>query len=567
MKIPKGPGLPASSKVRGKATSRTRSPSPTRSRAVDESSNEPFGDAPPTPPRPLRLQRTAPSVLDAFGSQPRAFDPGSTSQPPVQHQPRPMDSASFGSVRPPPPPRVPAPPLTVRTDLPADVAEKMRARHEHYGTVIGALERRVAQLPPGAERARSAAQLATLKSDFSKFSRLLQDPTAGSGTAKFFAAEQDALEMVRVTERLRQGVSDMALDHPDVLSSIKPFDVRHAVAESMVTKVVQEELGGLNKLPLEALAGRTELLDHLKESSHGLTNTLTLAKEEAAMQGRVLEPLSAALTGVGQAEVEGSHGVRNKMGHVLGHHVSDALGMDIRRPNERVSAQINDTYGQFVHATPEGKKDFNLELDPNAKGRLSNQAFVGVLDAGLGRKSHGFGLNVPATGTQLAVESSNDVKLTGPRPGEGRKTQHVTLAPETAQQLEKLRRKAGAPADMAPVARVSDVGRRAAEELRLGDLKTSLIQSFGPGITRQQFQADGLLQPRPGLAGGKANLLEVTVGELMNCSTKEEMLETIDAARVEHQSLLDGEVLPAGGGRTAAALNDMEQAIRRFFAQ
>jgi len=442
----------------------------------------------------------------------------------------------------------------------------MLARHQHYSAVVSALEGRVAQLPEGAERDRSAARLAAIKSDFDGFSGLLAGTHPGGGAMRFLGAEQDTIEMQRLSERMRQGVSELALEHPEALSRIPQFQHRQSVAENMVAKLAQDQLAGLDSLPIEAMAGRTELLGDLKESAGWMKGRIGLSKEEAALQGRVLEPLGAALTGAGQAEVDGSLGLGHKVGKVIGHGASEALGIDARRPNERVSDQINDSYGHFVHATPDGKKNFELAPDVNALGRLSTQGFLGSLDAGLGRKSEGLGLNVVSAGTEMAVEASEDLKLVGRRPGEPKKTSHATLAPQTAAHLEALRRKTGAPEDVAPLDRLTGVGRRAAEEHRLGDLKTSLVQSFGPGITRQEQGADSLLQARPGLAGAKASLLEATMGELMTCRTREEMLDTIGAARMEHQAILGEQVFPARGGRTATALDEMEQAINRFFA-
>jgi hypothetical protein len=440
----------------------------------------------------------------------------------------------------------------------------LTARHQHYSSVVGALEQQVAQMPPGAARDRDAAALAGIKSDFGQFSRLLQGPQAG-GPQRFFGGAQDTIEMQRVSDRMRQSVADMSLSNPAVLSKIGRFDQRQAVSESMVAKMAQDQLNAVNRLPIETVPGRMEFLDNLKASSGGMKNDVKLASGEAAMQGRVLDTLGAALTGVGQAEAGSKPQVKHQIGSMLGPKMTETLGLDTRRPNEKLASKVNLAYGDLVHASPQGKKDFDVTPNPNAKGALGTEDFLGALDGGLAKKSHGLGLNVVKTGTQMAVGASPDLQLTGARPGERSKTQHAELAPETAAQLEQLRKRAGAPPNMAPLDRLSDVGRRAAEERRMGDLKVSLQQSFGSGITNQLAGADSLLNPRPQLAGQKANLLEATMGELMQGKTKQDMLDTISAARVEHQSVLGSQLGPAGGGRTATALNDMEQAINRFF--
>jgi hypothetical protein len=119
---------------------------------------------------------------------------------------------------------------------------------------------------------------------------------------------------------------------------------------------------------------------------------------------------------------------------------------------------------------------------------------------------------------------------------------------------------------MAPVDRLANVGMHASEARKLGDLRLSLLQSFGPDIANQIEETDSLLQLRPKLSGNKAVLLHSTFEKLMGCSNKEEMNSVISDARIQHQAVLRDAVAPASGGRTATVLNEMEEAINRFFS-
>lgn len=477
-----------------------------------------------------------PSLLDALDSRPLATEQASTSNP-----------AAF----------------TPRTDLPPQLAEKLMEREKYYASVIDALDQTIAQQPAGPERRASEIALEQVKSNYDDFLYLLEGPPPREGSTGFWDAERDALKMVRTTDRMRLEVADLYLSNPEALSKIDDFDQRQSTAENMVAKMVQDQLDTLSKLPPEALPGR-EFLDNLKSSAGDMKNDIKLAQTEAAIQEQVTETLGQALVGAGQAEVDGSIGIGHKVSQVIGPTMSEALHIDTRRPNERVSDQINRTYEPFFHATPDGNTNFDLAPNPRAKGRLSNDEFVASLEVGVRRQGQKNGF-VVGTGTEMAVEASSHVELVGPLPGEPESTLHVILSPEAKARIEALRNKTGAPSDRAPIDRFTDVGTRAAEERRLNELKISLQQTFGPEVTRMRNRADSIFNPRPQLADQKATVLEVTMEELMKCKTREEMLETIAATRASHNELIQNQMIPARAGRTGAALDEMEQSIVRFF--
>jgi cbb3-type cytochrome oxidase subunit 3 len=484
-----------------------------------------------------------PSLLDALDSRPPATDQASTSNP---------DASA------------PASSITPRSDLsPKQLAELME-RENYYATVIDALEQTIAERPAGPERRASEAALDGVKSKYDEFVTLLEGPPPGEGRVGFMDAERDAIEMMRTTERMRQEVAKLCLSNPEAISKLDNFDQRQTATENMVAIMVQEQLDSIKKLPLEALPGREGFIDSLKSSSGDMKNDIKLAQTEAAIQGQVTETLGQALIGAGQAEIDGSIGAGHKIGQVIGPRISEVLRIDTRRPNERVSDQINRTYEPFFHARPDGNTNFDLAPNPNAKGRISNDEFVASLEVGVRRQGQRNGF-VVGTGTEMAVEASPHVELVGPLPGEPESTLHVILSPEARARIDALRNRTGASSDRAPIDRFTDVGMRAAEERRLNELKISLQQTFGPEVTRMRSRAESIFNLRPQLADQKATVLEVTMEELMRCKTREEMLETIAATRASHDELIQNQMIPARGGRTAAALDEMEQSIVRFF--
>jgi hypothetical protein len=520
-------------------------PSPARPSLLDALDSPP----PTTNPTAARAvpssppSSAGPSSSDALDSRPSATEQASTSNPDLS---------------------APPPAFTPRSDLPPQLAQKLVEREKYYASAIDALEQTIAQRPAGAERRANEAALDRVKSNYDDFLYLLEGPPPGEGRVGFMDAERDAIEMMRTTDRMRLEVADLCLSNPEALSKIDDFDHRQTAAENMVAKMAQDQLDSIGKLPLEALPGRQEFLDNLKSSSGEMKNDLKLAQTEAAIQGQVTETLGQALVGAGQAEIDDSIGVGHKIGRVVGPRISEVLHIDPRKPNERVSDQINRTYEPFFHARPNGNKNFDLEPNPSAKGRLSNDEFVASLENGIKRRGQRNGFVVGA-GTEMAVEASPYVEVVGPRPGEPERTQHVILSPEATARIDELRNKTGAPSDRAPVDRLLDVGTRAAEERRLNELKISLQQTFGPQITHLRNKAESIFNPRPQLAGQKVAVLEVTMEELMRCKTREEMLETIAATRSEHNELIQDQLIPARGGRTGAALDEMEQSVVRFF--
>ncbi len=457
-------------------------------------------------------------------------------------------------------------PFIPRTDLGPRVSGQFMSLHQNLSVATSALEECIGQMPPGVERDRVTPQLARIKKNLNSFGGLLAgSPEAGAHLNTLMGPATDGSRMALLSERLRTSISDLSLSlHQGVLPKVQQFDQLQPLVENMMEKVAHEQLTALEAWPL-AYPGRNALREGLRTSVGEMKQDVKLAKSEVAMQGRVLDTLGAAVTGVGQADVEGSHGAGRNAGKLLGSQLSNALHIDPRRANVRVSDQINQGYGQFFQATPDGKKEFGVVPDPDVKGKLSNKELLGALDEGLAQKKRGQGMNVVKTGTRLAVDASPDLELGGPHPGERRKTQHANLAPETAAELERLRRP-GAPVNMAPVDRLANVGMHASEARKLGDLRLSLLQSFGPDIANQIEETDSLLQLRPKLSGNKAVLLHSTFEKLMGCSNKEEMNSVISDARIQHQAVLRDAVAPASGGRTATVLNEMEEAINRFFS-
>ncbi len=503
-------------------------------------------------------RRTGPSLLDALDSPPPAADQASTSNP----APSPASEPALS------PEPAPAPAytyaLTPRTDLPQSLADKLMEREKYYGALLDALDRTISEQPFGTEREANEAALEQVRLNYDDFLNLLEYSPSGDDRVGFMDAEKDAIAMMRTTDRMRQEVAELCLSNPEALSKIDDFDLRQTATENMVAKMAQDQLDALNKLPLEALPGRDEFLNNLKATAGDMKNDIKLAQTEAAIQEQVAETLGQALVGAGQAEIDDSLGVGHKIGKVIGPWASEVIQIDTRRPNERVSDQINRTYEPFFHAKPDGNKNFDLSPNPSAKGRLSNGDFVASLDNGLRRKHEKNGF-VVGTATDMAVEASPHVDRVGPRPGEPDRTQHVILSPEATARIDELRNKTGAPADKAPADRLADVGKRAAEERQLNELKISLQQTFGPRITQLRNKADSIFNMRPELSGQKVAVLEVTMDELMRCKTRDEMLETIAATRAEHNHLVESQMIPARGGHTAATLDDMEQSVTRFF--
>ena len=444
-----------------------------------------------------------------------------------------------------------------------------KTRVAHFSFVLDSLEHHVSGLPMGPERTRSEGLVREIEESLEQMSSLIEGMPDGESTESSSEVDMRNLHLESVSTSIRNKINELALAHPEkVLPNIAAFEHIRPVVEGMMRNVAQMLRDSVRTLPPEALSGGQRLLHALENAGKGMRSNLKLADAEADLQAKVLLPLTAALLGVGQAKLDGAGpNFRRGLAKAMGKHIAGALKLNQGGPaaSERLATRIEEALGGIVTARPVGRRDLNVELKPDAKGKLSTQDFVKALDDTLGWVEKKSRMNVVRLATEMVLKASEEINLEGPAAkSEARNRKHAALKPELAARLEELRSNAGAAPNLAPAQRATEVGMHVSKQLSLSLLKLSLLQSFSHELVEEREKADEMLHPvHPGLAEGKADLLDLTMEHLMDCSDQEEMLEVVSDARETHRQLLQQQRIPAHEGHSGTVLDELEEAITK----